>query len=160
MIEQTNLVVLAESEEAASIKTVTGWVSRTGRFWGEDEFMARWDGSTHKVCECGDLITKNSFCIKCHYRREHEKYIAMTSVTWDGEVPLNLYGTDIYFFDEDSILDHCANVKCQPQDLPLVICVPKFATPIDGTEHFSDDLPEDCELPEVITVCYPYEKID
>ena len=30
-------IIMEDSPEAASIKTVTGWVSRTGRFWGNDE---------------------------------------------------------------------------------------------------------------------------
>ena len=40
-------IIMEDSPEAASIKTVTGWVSRTGRFCGDDERMARFDGSTH-----------------------------------------------------------------------------------------------------------------
>ena len=40
-------IIMEDSPEAASIQTVTGWVSRTGRFWGNDERMARFDGSTH-----------------------------------------------------------------------------------------------------------------
>lgn len=140
-------VVMADSEEAASIKTVTGWVSRTGHFWGDDERMARYDGSTHRLCECGAVIEQRSFCRACSERKDREKYLAMPSVAWDGEVPLNLHGTDTYFFDEDSLLDHCADNECQPQDLPLVICVPKYASQIDGSEHYCDDLPEDGELP-------------
>lgn len=140
-------VVMADSEEAASIKTVTGWVSRTGRYWGDDERMARYDGSTHRLCECGTVVEQRSFCRVCSERNEHEKYLAMPAVAWDGEVPLNLHGTDTYFFDNDSLLDHCADNGCQPQDLPLVICVPKYARKIDGSEHYCDDLPEDGELP-------------
>ena len=41
-------IILPESPEAASVQTVTGWVSRTGRYWGNDERMARYDGSTHR----------------------------------------------------------------------------------------------------------------
>ena len=33
-------IVPYDSSEAASIQTVTGWVSRSGRFWGNDEHMA------------------------------------------------------------------------------------------------------------------------
>ena len=41
-------IILPESPEAASIQTVTGWVSSNGRYWGNDEHMARYDGSTHR----------------------------------------------------------------------------------------------------------------
>lgn len=34
-------IVPYDSSEAASIQTVTGWVSRSGRFWGNDEQMER-----------------------------------------------------------------------------------------------------------------------
>lgn len=143
-------VVMADSEEAASIKTVTGWVSRTGRFWGNDEHMARYDGSTHKVCECGEVVENRSYCRKCRERKEHEKYLAMPAVAWDGEAPLNLHGTDTYFFDEDSLLDHCADEGCQPKDLPLVICIPEYAKEIDANEHYADYLLEDGEVPPEI----------
>ena len=34
-------IVPYDSAEAASIQTVTGWVSRSRRFWGDDEHMAQ-----------------------------------------------------------------------------------------------------------------------
>lgn len=43
-------VVMYESTEAASIEAVTGWVDPHGRFWGKDEHMARYCGSTHRHC--------------------------------------------------------------------------------------------------------------
>ena len=91
----------------------------------------------------GELVTVMSACISCRILAVSARPRPLPSVAWDGEVPLNLHGTDTYFFDEDSLLDHCADVGCQPRDLPLVICVPRFAKPIDGSEHYSDDLPED-----------------
>ena len=44
-------VIMYDSPEAASIKTITGWVSSAGRFWGDNEHMARYDGSTHMKCK-------------------------------------------------------------------------------------------------------------
>ena len=43
--------ILYDSPEAASVQTVTGWVSSRGMFCGNDEHMARHHGSTHRVCE-------------------------------------------------------------------------------------------------------------
>jgi hypothetical protein len=34
---KTEKIVMMDSDEAASIQTVTGWVDRQGRFWGGDE---------------------------------------------------------------------------------------------------------------------------
>lgn len=45
--------ILYDSPEAASVQTVTGWVSSRGMFCGNDEHMARHHGSTHRVCEKG-----------------------------------------------------------------------------------------------------------
>jgi len=52
-------IVPYDSAEAASIQTVTGWVSRSGRFWGNDEHMARYDGCTHRKCDAR-LTLKNA----------------------------------------------------------------------------------------------------
>ncbi|MDE9687494.1 hypothetical protein R4T22_18735 [Citrobacter portucalensis] len=38
---KTEKIVMMDSDEAASIQTVTGWVDRQGRFWGGDEHQAR-----------------------------------------------------------------------------------------------------------------------
>lgn len=143
-------VVLADSPEAASFKTVSGWVSRLGNFWGNDERMARYDGSTHRRCECGEIIEQRSYCRKCHDRKEQEKYLAMPAASWDGVIPLCIHGTDTYFFDVDSLLYHCEEQNCQPKDLPLVICVPTLAREIDPNEHYCDDLPEDGDIPPEI----------
>jgi hypothetical protein len=51
MINQNEKIVMMDSDEAASIQTVTGWVDRHGRFWGKDEHQARWCGATHRKCK-------------------------------------------------------------------------------------------------------------
>ncbi|HAT6800607.1 TPA: hypothetical protein JAN03_00980 [Citrobacter freundii] len=48
---KTEKIVMMDSDEAASIQTVTGWVDRHGRFWGGDEHQARWCGATHRKCK-------------------------------------------------------------------------------------------------------------
>ncbi len=55
----TEQIVLNTSDEAASIKTVTGWIDRYGRFWGDYERIARYSGCTHVACsECGKPSVK------------------------------------------------------------------------------------------------------
>lgn len=83
-------IIMEDSPEAASIKTVTGWVSSTGRFWGDDERMARFDGSTHKRCDCGAVIAHRSYCRACSDRKEAEKWEAMPEAEWDGVAMLKL----------------------------------------------------------------------
>ncbi|MDX5626641.1 MULTISPECIES: hypothetical protein [unclassified Brenneria] len=50
MQNKTEKIILRDSEEAASIKTVTGWVSAKGRVYGDNEDLARYDGATHQRC--------------------------------------------------------------------------------------------------------------
>lgn len=70
-------IVPYDSAEAASIQTVTGWVSRSGHFWGNDEHMARYDGCTHRKCDaCETLIPVRGYtiCDQCREAKEIEKW--------------------------------------------------------------------------------------
>ena len=54
-----NEMILNTSDEAAHFVTgLSGWVSRHGHFYGNDERLARYDGCTHTVCECGKPCEK------------------------------------------------------------------------------------------------------
>lgn len=143
MTEKT--IILEDSPEAASIQTVTGWVSRTGRFWGNDERMARYDGSTHKRCECGAIIEQRSYCRKCSDRKEVERWQAMPEVEWNGSDYLYSQTADQYFRDEQEIADYCADFDepCTPDDLRLVICTPNYLREVDLCEDNSEEMPED-----------------
>jgi hypothetical protein len=141
--------VLSTSDEAASIQTVTGWVSCTGRFWGNDERMARYDGSTHGVCGCGAVVEKNYIrCNPCRAVAERERYLALTKQEWDGSTPLYSNSHDRYFMGLEDLVDmldedeYCTTVD----DLRLIICKPNYARQIES-DHWCDDLPEDGDLP-------------
>lgn len=141
--------VLSTSEEAASIQTVTGWVSRTGRFWGDDERMARYDGSTHGVCDCGAVIEKSYIrCSACRAISERERYKARPVQAWDGTTALYSDQRDQYFMDAESLADMLADVEEVPsiEDLRLIICEPNYARPIKA-DQWCDDLPEDGDIP-------------
>ena len=67
---------------------------------------------------------------------------------WDGETPCCVFDSDIYFFDEDSLLDYVAEhepdaelriCKCKPMHLSFV-----------NEDNWADDLPEDGELPDEV----------
>ena len=139
-------IILGTSDEAAKIETVTGWMSRTGRFWGKDERAARYDGSTHRLCSCGEVIEKQGYCRPCADKKEAEKFAAMERKEWDGKAMLYSQSADEYFHDSDQILDHCEEHECKPDDMQLVICEPVYAGEIDPNEYYHDDLPEDCEV--------------
>ncbi|WP_407226469.1 hypothetical protein [Enterobacter roggenkampii] len=67
---KTEKIVMMDSDEAASIQTVTGWVDRQGRFWGSDEHQARWCGATHRKCKNKPdehpIHSTNGYCEECH----------------------------------------------------------------------------------------------
>jgi hypothetical protein len=146
-------VIPFDSDEAASVQTVTGWMAR-GHFFGEDERGARYFGCTHKPCEgCGELIPKSGiiYCRPCAGTRDAEKYAALPRQQWDGETPLVIYGTDRYFFNEDELDEYCAEHGVAREDLPLVICVPQRPRYVDAMDFLEDVLPEDADEWDVPT---------
>ena len=148
-------IIMEDSPEAASIKTVTGWVSRTGRFWGDDERMARFDGSTHRRCECGEVVGQHSYCRICSERKEVEKFEAMPEAEWDGVAMLYSQVADQYFRDENELADYCSDCDepCTPDDLRLIICKPNYLREVDLCEDNCDEMPEDGDescLPDAV----------
>lgn len=142
-------IILNTSDEAAIFKTgISGWVSRNGHFYGDEERLARWDGCTHVVCECGNLAKKGwTKCAQCRVEAMNKKFEAMERKKWDGETPLCIFDTDHYFFDTDDLDYYCDCNGCFPEDLQLVICEPMFLSQIND-DYWSDELPDDGELPD------------
>ena len=141
-------VVMYESPEAASIQTVTGWVAADGRFWGNDEYMARYCGSTHRICKnnpAHPIHRTNGWCDVCHDEIRAAKFAAMPRRIWGGE-PITDFDGDSYFFDEEDLRDHILNHEIDLADLKLVFCTPNYPSEIDPSDHFMDDLPEDGEI--------------
>lgn len=142
------LVILNTSDESATFKTgLSGWVSRNGIFWGNDERAARWDGCTHVVCECGQAVEKSwTKCALCRSVAEDKRFAALERKPWDGKTPLCLYDDDRFFWSEDDLTDYCEEYGYEPEDLKLLICEPTYAREIDPNDYYCDDLPEDGEI--------------
>lgn len=149
-MNKEELVIPYDSDEAAQIKTVTGWVDRQGRFWGENEDQARYCGSTHQLCKGNPehgLISKHYHCEVCSREREINRHMKLEVVDWNGEAFLYEITNDRYFSDPDDILDFCEENGVRPSELLLEVCTPNYAREIDGNDYFYDDLPEDGEIP-------------
>lgn len=147
MVDKQKLVMY-DAPEAASIQTVTGWVDRTGRFWGADEHMARYCGSTHRICEgCKEVLEHRTYCRTCAARKEAEKFAAMPRVPWDGTTPICIHHGDTFFFSSEELRDYCHDNDLMPWNLALVHTEPAYATQIDPNEYYTDNLPEDGEVP-------------
>ena len=150
-------VVLYNSPEAASIQTVTGWVDRDGRFWGNNEHQARWCGCTHITCENHPEeppFIKNYWCPKCQTESRNAAFEKMPKVEWDGETPLVLFNDDKYFFDADELRDYCDEEGIGLCELQLVICTPNHPHQLDPNDIFCDSLPEDGEVSEELYLAF------
>lgn len=136
-----------DSDEAASIQTVTGWVSSKGHFWGKDERMARYDGSTHRVCEKNPshgMHRTNGWCDACWEEKLEAKWQAMPRREYDGS-PVCAVGSDSYFFEPYEIIDWLQENDIKPEDARLVFCKPNYLSQI-SSDQWADDLPEDGDL--------------
>jgi len=79
-----------------------------------------------------------------------EQFASYPVEKWDGETPCCVFDSDIYFFDEDSLLDYIAENESETE-LRICKCKPVYLSPINE-DNWCDDLPEDGELPdEVVT---------
>lgn len=142
-------MILDSSPEAATYRTdIKGWVSRTGRFFGDDERLARFDGCTHRTCEdCGGPAEKSYIaCVECRGKRAVARYLAMPKKEWDGHGYVYSEAADEYF-DADQLKEYCEENDLAPEDLRLVICEPNYARQIDEEDVANDNLTEDGDLP-------------
>ena len=147
---EAKLKIMYASDEAAKQVTVTGWQSRNGRFYGDNEHLARWDGCTHRICSCGSEMERAyTICRGCSAKKRLEQYEAMPFKEWDGKTMLTLHDDDRYFNDEDEVRDYCEMEEVPIEELRLVICEPQYAWEI-GEDYYCDILPEDMTLDD----CY------
>jgi hypothetical protein len=149
----TEPVVFDDSPEAATYRTdIKGWVGRDGRFYGDGpsgERTARYAGSTHSKCQKCQATTRRGYtlCDGCRDLADHERWLQLELVEWDGETPLVAYRGDDYFFDAESVYDHADTHELKVSELDLVVCRPNLARQVDS-DYWSDELPEDGELPD------------
>ena len=134
-----------DSDEAATYtEGIKGWVSRRGYFFGEDENLARYDGSTHKRCDtCGEIKSLRSYCRPCQHKREQEDYAKLELKPYDGSVVYSLDQGNFYF-DRQHLDDECFHLGHVPGR--LVFCVPMKLRLIDES-YWDDQFEEDWELP-------------
>lgn len=149
--QQQEEVVMIDDPQAATLVTVTGWRSRSGVFYGDDEASARWAGCTHLKClGCGNPIPRNGYtkCQSCRDKAAEARYDAMPAEEWDGVAMLYSDSRDEYYSspeDAEDSLDEGQTLA----DLNLLICKPEYARPIDSS-NWQDQLPDDsdCAAPD------------
>ncbi|VAC66276.1 Uncharacterised protein [Enterobacter hormaechei] len=142
---KTEKIVMMDSDEAASIQTVTGWVDRQGRFWGKDENQARWCGATHRKCKNKPdehpIHSTNGYCEECRRESRQAKFATFERTVWAGE-PLVIFDSDQYFFDAESLADYCYEHSLLPSELQLMICEPNHPRELDITDYCEEIIPD------------------
>lgn len=152
--KKSDKVIVPDSPESASRKNVEGWVSRKGRFFGENEGAARYDGATHKKCfieGCENLIPISSYLLSCDSCRDiirNKIYQDYPVIDWDEKTPLCLFDDDRYFTSVEEIEEYCYEHELEIEDLKLVLCKPIEYPRIDVDSLFEgtlgcDDDPSD-----------------
>lgn len=139
-------IILPDSPLAAERKTVTGWVSRNGVFYGDgphNERTARYAGSTHSKCsDCGTMCDKGwTKCDGCREKAALERFLAMPRAPWDGVQMVYSDARDCYYDSPDDAADMLEEGETL-EDLRLVLCKPNYPRRLDE-DYFHDDLPED-----------------
>lgn len=142
-------IVMFDSDEAAHKVTVTGWVSRLGHFYGDDERGARYQGCTHAPCStCGEPAERGyTACASCRHKNKIARYDAMPRKEWDGTACLYSESADRYFNDMDEIEYFLEDDGGDIEGLRLIICEPLTGRQLDH-DYFCDELAEDGELPD------------
>ncbi len=101
-------------EDSAEMRTgIIGWWCKScNRYWGSDEHMARYCCATSLPCECGGRTEArySTLCRACRRVKVAARWEAMEKVEWDGKTPVCKWDSDGYFFDEDELADHIADV--------------------------------------------------
>lgn len=141
-------IIMYDAPEAASLQTVTGWMTADGRFFGQDEHLARFCGATHRRCENNpdhQVHEIRGYCAQCYSEKRAKVFAAMPTKDWAGEPLVNFDGAR-YFFDADSLRDYLIDNALDLADLRLCICEPNMAQELDPNDIFCDDLSEDGEI--------------
>lgn len=142
-------------EEAAEIRTLTGWACRTcGTFWAKDERAARYCCAKDMPCECGRRREKHYVaCRDCRRKRDIERFEAMERRPWDGKQMIYSQQLDRYFSSPDDAReyleegDHDLDPFLTMEFLRLVLCRPNNGRSFDIEEHLSDDFAPDDDNP-------------
>lgn len=149
MKTETEVILPGDSRAARYVTDVKGWVSRDGRFYGDDERLARWAGSTHNECEECGAVTARPYvkCPLCRQKAEIDRYAQREKRPYKGE-PVYSEAVERFFFDDGDLADYLEEDDALPvESLHLVFCEPQFASEIDAEDQWQDIIPEDGEAP-------------
>lgn len=136
-------IILPEDPRAAEYRTETrtGWFSRHGQFFCENEQRARYHGATHLRCSCGATMPRDwTLCDDCRKAVDLDLYAKSERRPWDGKSWLYSCARDRYYESPDHADDDLDEGETLA-DLRLLICDPQYAQLDD--EDFENIIPDD-----------------
>lgn len=158
-MSKENIILEDEAEKLIEQVTLDVWKVNEQKYFVKKDKAIEFV-TTHKKCECGDLMEKyRSKCHKCQSEewsnQSHERYLRKPIKEWDGKTFLTIYNTDVFFEDESEIQDYLSENDLKIEDLELCICEPNHLPTIDYDEMCVDIMPENIDdlsrlCPEVL----------
>lgn len=142
-------IIMYDSGEAASKKTLTGWVSGgkggyPSHYYGDDEHMARWAGCTHLKCECGNIMSKSyTKCEECRHKKSSDYYMSLPFKEWDFKEYVVEWDGDKYFFSLEELEDYMQENEIE--EIDLLFCEPIEYSMIDSEDLVNGNAHEDWE---------------
>lgn len=139
--------VYSESAASATIKTVTGWVSRDGYFFGADETGARRAGSSVRICREDPnhgAVPNNGYCKECARIKDEQRWEKAPKVE-KSEGPFFLFDGDHFFRDIEEVEDYANDHDLDA--VRLSVGEPIFLKMPDAGDLFADDMPDEMDVP-------------
>lgn len=102
-----------------------GWTGPDNLYYGkgeDGERRARYANSTHRKCECGEVIKKTFYCRKCSEKSSLERFNKLEEIEWDGKSMMCLWNDDKFFSDMDEVLEYCEDHEIEINDIQLMHC--------------------------------------
>jgi hypothetical protein len=143
----TQAPIFPDAPEAATRRTITGWVSRNGRFFGEDESLARWEGATAVRCEKCQQPTDAKYYTKCEKCREEgadEKFAKAGRAPYT-EGMLFSDSHDRYFEDPAEAREFAEDEGVTLESMRLYLCTPNMARHLDD-DFFCYEVPDELRI--------------
>lgn len=143
MKKETKIILFDDPDIVQHRTDLKGWTGADGLYHGTGELgerRARYANSTHKKCDCGEVMEKNWMkCSKCREVSAKEDFEKIEQIEWDGESAMCLYQGDEFFFDMESVHEYCEYSDVDIKDIQLMHCEKQ----VDLAEVNIDELNEE-----------------
>lgn len=125
-------------------------------YWHITEDIARYDGSTHVVCNCGKLCPKSyTACAECSKKARQERYQNAEAQPWNGYV-LYSESADKYFDTLEEAFEWVSvgveirkeDFSLLAQNLELYQCEPEYLPSVNPWEDL--ELPRGYSVEDII----------